>query len=166
MINVVPGLGKWPGAVRHSGLQRMSFTGSPEVGRMVAKLAAATWCPSIGTRRQGAAVVFDDVDVAATADKPVGAITFTPVRSVATRPDGSSTARSTIRWSAACVERLKLASATSWTALQMGPVVNENSVASARLFASRSTGRWRRRGGRVAGCGGYYVKPALLAGWR
>jgi acyl-CoA reductase-like NAD-dependent aldehyde dehydrogenase len=44
-VNVVPGIGEIAGAalVRHPGVDKISFTGSPEVGREIAKVAADTF---------------------------------------------------------------------------------------------------------------------------
>ncbi len=78
VINVVPGLGHTAGAAlaRHTGVRRMSFTGSPEVGKEVAVEAARNLIPcKLELGGKGAAVVFDDVDVADTARKLAGAIT-------------------------------------------------------------------------------------------
>ena len=55
----------------------MSFTGSPEVGRLVAEACGRNLTPcKLELGGKGAAVIFDDVDVAATARKLVDAITF------------------------------------------------------------------------------------------
>lgn len=45
VVNVVPGFGDVAGAalVRHSGVDKISFTGSPEVGREIQKAAADTF---------------------------------------------------------------------------------------------------------------------------
>ena len=78
VINVVPGLGHKAGAslARHTGVRRMSFTGSPEVGKEVAVEAARNLIPcKLELGGKGAAVVFDDVDVSDTARKLAGAIT-------------------------------------------------------------------------------------------
>ncbi len=79
VVNVVPGLGEVTGAAlaRHPGLRRMSFTGSPEVGRLVAEACGRNLVPvKLELGGKGAAVVFDDVDVSATAEKLVQAVTF------------------------------------------------------------------------------------------
>lgn len=79
VINVVTGRGATAGAALSANRQikRMSFTGSPEVGRMVAEACGKNLVPvKLELGGKGAAVVFDDVDVAATAEKLVGAITF------------------------------------------------------------------------------------------
>ena len=55
----------------------MSFTGSPEVGRLVAEACGKNLTPvKLELGGKGAAVVFEDVDIADTAAKLVGAITF------------------------------------------------------------------------------------------
>src|SRR5256714_6476233 len=79
VINVVTGYGETAGAALscHPGLKRMSFTGSPEVGRLVAEACARNLTPvKLELGGKGAAVVFDDVDVKDAAAKLVGAITF------------------------------------------------------------------------------------------
>ena len=78
VINVVPGLGQTAGTAlsHHTGIRRMSFTGSPEVGREVASATARNLVPcKLELGGKGAAVVFDDVDVADTAAKLADAIT-------------------------------------------------------------------------------------------
>lgn len=78
VINVVPGLGETAGAslARHTGVRRMSFTGSPEVGQDVAVEAARNLVPcKLELGGKGAAVIFDDVDVSDTARKLAGTIT-------------------------------------------------------------------------------------------
>ena len=79
VINVVTGRGATAGAALSANQQikRMSFTGSPEVGQMVGEACGRNLVPvKLELGGKGAAVVFDDVDVAATAEKLVGAITF------------------------------------------------------------------------------------------
>ncbi len=79
VINVVPGLGETTGAAlaAHPGLRRMSFTGSPEVGRQVAQACGRNLVPvKLELGGKGAAVVFDDTPLDETVDKLVRAITF------------------------------------------------------------------------------------------
>ncbi|MDZ7617634.1 MAG: aldehyde dehydrogenase family protein, partial [Patescibacteria group bacterium] len=79
VINVVPGLGRTAGSALagHPGLKRMSFTGSPEVGRLVGEACGRNLVPvKLELGGKGAAVVFEDVDVAATAESLSQAITF------------------------------------------------------------------------------------------
>ena len=79
VVNVVPGLGSEAGAALSANpdIRRMSFTGSPEVGRLVGESCGRNLVPvKLELGGKGAAVVFEDVDVEATAKKLVGAITF------------------------------------------------------------------------------------------
>jgi len=78
VVNVVTGLGETAGAAlaRHPALKQMSFTGSPEVGRQVGEACGRNLVPvKLELGGKGAAVVFDDVDVDATAQALAGAIT-------------------------------------------------------------------------------------------
>ena len=71
VINVVPGLGMPAGAAlaSHPGLKRMSFTGSPEVGRSIAAACGQNLVPvKLELGGKGAAVVFDDVDLPQTVE--------------------------------------------------------------------------------------------------
>ena len=79
VINVVTGSGATAGAAlsANPNIKRMSFTGSPEVGRLVGESCGRNLVPvKLELGGKGAAVVFDDVDVAQTAEKLAGAITF------------------------------------------------------------------------------------------
>lgn len=174
VINVVPGLGEVAGAALsgHPGLKRMSFTGSPEVGRMVAEACGRNLVPvKLELGGKGAAVVFDDVDVASTADKLVDAITF----------HAGQVCCDATRWIvhrsifdpfvSACVERLQKIRIGHQLnrRSQMGPLVNEKQRERVLGYLRRGQEQGAElvlEGGaaEVAGCGGYYVKPALLAG--
>ncbi len=79
VINVVPGFGETAGAAvaAHPDFGRMSFTGSPEIGRLVGKACGENLIPvKLELGGKGAAVLFDDIDVDDTADKLAGAITL------------------------------------------------------------------------------------------
>ena len=79
VINVVTGRGATAGAALSANTQikRMSFTGSPEVGKLVGETCGRNLVPvKLELGGKGAAVVFEDVDVEDTAEKLVAAITF------------------------------------------------------------------------------------------
>lgn len=72
VINVVTGLGSEAGdaLANHPGLNYISFTGSPQTGKLVAEAAARNLVPSkLELGGKGAAVIFPDVDVRDTAEK-------------------------------------------------------------------------------------------------
>ena len=70
VVNVVTGTGEAAGAAlaAHPGIRRMAFTGSPEVGKSIAETCGRNLVPvKLELGGKGAAVVFEDVDVDATA---------------------------------------------------------------------------------------------------
>lgn len=173
VVNVITGLGETTGAAfsKHPGLKHMSFTGSPEVGRLVAEACGRNLVPvKLELGGKGAAVVFDDVDLDDTADKLAGAISF----------HTGQVCCDCTRWLIhrnvydglveRCVDRLKnirighpLADGT-----QMGPVVNakqrERVLGYLRKGVAEGAQALLEGGPASAGDNGYYVKPALLAG--
>ncbi len=174
VINVVPGLGETTGAAlaAHPGLKRMSFTGSPEVGRMVAGACGSNLVPvKLELGGKGAAVVFNDVDIDDAATKLAQAITF---------HTGQVCCDAT-RWLIhesiypefvnACTERLKrvVVGHELDASTQMGPVVSEKQRQRVLGYLERGQAEGAEavlEGGpaEVAGRDGFYVKPALLAG--
>ena len=174
VINVVTGRGATVGAAlsSNSQIKRMSFTGSPEVGRLIGESCGRNLVPvKLELGGKGAAVVFDDVDVADTAEKLAGAITF---------HTGQVCCDAT-RWLVQediyddfvnqCVDRLSRVKIGHQLddATQMGPVVNakQRERVLGYLDKGRSAGaECVLEGGPapVDGYEGHFVKPALLAG--
>lgn len=174
VVNVTPGLGGVAGAAlsASAGIKRMSFTGSPEVGRLVAEACGRNLVPvKLELGGKGAAVVFEDVDVEVTAKKLVGAITF---------HTGQVCCDAT-RWIIhksvydpfidACKKELaqvqvgyQLDGGTT-----MGPVVNAKQRERVLGYLEKGLAEGADAvvpGGaaEVAGRDGYFVKPCLLAG--
>ncbi len=174
VINVVPGFGETTGAAlaAHPGLKRMSFTGSPEVGRLVATACGANLVPvKLELGGKGAAVVFNDVDIDDTAAKLAQAITF---------HTGQVCCDAT-RWLIhesiypemvnACTEKLRrvVVGHELDANAQMGPVVSEKQRKRVLGYLERGLAEGAEvvlEGGpaEVSGRDGFYVKPALLAG--
>ncbi|NLF06733.1 MAG: aldehyde dehydrogenase [Pirellulaceae bacterium] len=174
VLNVVPGYGDPVGAAlaSHPGIKRMSFTGSPEVGRLVGAACGRNLVPvKLELGGKGAAVIFDDVDISQTVESLAQAITF----------HAGQVCCDATRWlihrpiydefAAAAVERLgKVKIGYQFDGgTELGPLVS-------RKQCERVLGYMRRgreegaslllEGGpaEVAGLDGCYVKPALLAG--
>ena len=174
VINVVTGYGATAGAAlaSHPGLKRMSFTGSPEVGRLVAEASARNLTPvKLELGGKGAAVIFDDVDLDATAAKLVGAITF-HTGQVCCDATRWLVQRSIYdRFVNNCVDRMKSVQVGYQLdpATQMGPVVSAKQRDRVLRYLERGQAEGAElllAGGAasVPGRDGFYVKPALLAG--
>lgn len=174
VINVVPGLGETAGAAlaAHPGIKRMSFTGSPEVGRLVAEACGKNLVPvKLELGGKGAAVVFDDVDIPQTVEKLVQAITFHTGQVCCDATRWLVHKRIYGPFVEACVERMKqvVIGYTFDSATQMGPVVSEKQRKRVLGYIERGRAQGAKtplEGGEatVPGKKGFYVKPALLAG--
>ncbi len=175
VVNVVPGLGETAGAALANSprIKMISFTGSPEVGKAVAKAAAGNLVPSkLELGGKGAAVIFDDVDVEATAAKLAGAITLNTGQVCCTAT----------RWLVheAIFDQFveTVSNELSATVIgpgsdpksTMGPLVSNGQRRRVLGYLERGTQQgasFLLEGGeaRVQGYeGGYYVSPALLTG--
>ena len=174
VINVVTGLGESTGAAvsEHPGFERMSFTGSPEVGRLVAAACGKTLTPvKLELGGKGAAIVFEDVDVEKTAAKLAQAITFhsgqvccDATRWLVQRPIYD-------RFVDECVSRLKAVQVGYQLddGAQMGPVVSAKQKQRVLGYLEKGQAGGAElilEGGEadVSGRSGHYVRPALLAG--
>jgi aldehyde dehydrogenase (NAD+) len=175
VINVVPGLGETAGATlaRHTGIRRMSFTGSPEVGREVASHTARNLVPcKLELGGKGAAVVFDDVDVPGTARRLANAITG----------NSGQVCCTATRWMVheAVLDQLVSEAkealgevtigAGSDPATTMGPLVSEGQRRRVLGYIHKGLGSGATallEGGELRPKGhedGYFVSPALLTG--
>ena len=174
VINVVTGRGATAGAALSSNpqIKRMSFTGSPEVGRLVAEACGKNLIPvKLELGGKGAAVVFDDVDVADTAGKLVGAITFHTGQVCCDATRWFVHAKIFDSFVEHCKEllaKVKIGHQLDPSS-QMGPVVNPKQHARVLGYQEKgqATGAKCLFGGgaaTVTGLHGNYVKPALLAG--
>ena len=174
VINVIPGRGEVAGAAlaAHPGIKRMSFTGSPEVGRLVAEACGRNLVPvKLELGGKGAAVVFDDVDVPQTAEKLVQAITFHTGQVCCDATRWLVHKKIYASFVEACVARMKkvVVGYQLDQATHMGPVVSEKQRKRVLGYLDRGQAEGAEvvlQGGPapVPGKNGFYVKPALLAG--
>lgn len=174
VVNVVTGHGEPTGAAlaSHPGLARMGFTGSPEVGRLVAQSCGLNLVPvKLELGGKGAAIVFEDVDVERTVEALVRAVTLNAgqVCCTATRwvvQDGIYD-----RFVSIAIDRLKSVRIGYGgdPATEMGPIINRKQVDRILGYVRKG----RREGAEVLLEGGetevagrkrgFYVRPALLA---
>lgn len=175
VINVVTGLGHSAGAAlaAHTGIQRMSFTGSPEVGREIAEICGRNLIPvKLELGGKGAAVIFDDVDVDAAATALAGAITLNSgqVCCTATRWMVHEKIWGRFVEKAVAVLGSVQIGYGSDPKTQMGPVVSEKQRQRVLDYLDKGEeegGKVLLVGGQavVAGYeGGFYVKPCLMTG--
>jgi acyl-CoA reductase-like NAD-dependent aldehyde dehydrogenase len=170
----VPGLGETAGAALTANplLRRMSFTGSPEVGRLVAESCGRNLVPvKLELGGKGAAIVFEDVDLNDTVEKLAQAITFHTgqVCCDATRwLVHQSIYDRFVEASVARLQRVAVGYQLDQNT-QMGPVVSEKQRGRVLSYLRKGQDEGAQlllAGGaaEVADCRGFYLKPALLAG--
>ncbi|SHH10963.1 aldehyde dehydrogenase family protein [Cognatishimia maritima] len=174
VVNVVTGGGATAGAAlaKHPDINRMSFTGSPEVGKMVAEACASNLTPAkLELGGKGAAVVFDDVDVDQAAKGLVGAITLNAGQVCCTASRWlvhENIAEEFINKAVAEMKGMKIGYGGE-EASQIGPVVSEKQRSRVLGYLERAAKEGAEiylAGGeeKVPGHDGFYIKPALLGG--
>jgi acyl-CoA reductase-like NAD-dependent aldehyde dehydrogenase len=174
VINVVPGFGVPTGEALagHPGLRRMSFTGSPEVGRLVGAACGRNLVPvKLELGGKGAAVIFDDVDLPRTVESLAQAITFHTGQVCCDATRWLVHKSIYDRFVSASIKRLGQVNVGYQfdTATQMGPVVSQKQRERVLGYLRRGHDEGAElllEGGQqeVPGKGGFYVKPALMAG--
>lgn len=174
VINVVTGSGATAGAAlsNNAEIKRMSFTGSPEVGRMVGEACGRNLVPvKLELGGKGAALVFEDVDVAETAAKLVGAITFHSGQVCCDATRWFVHSKIYDEFVKECTTRMNKIRVGHPLdpASDMGPVVNakQRSRVLGYLDKGQAGGAKCLCGGSAAEVDGYtgnYIKPTLLAG--
>jgi acyl-CoA reductase-like NAD-dependent aldehyde dehydrogenase len=175
VVNVVTGFGETAGAALadHPGLSRMSFTGSPEVGRQVSETCGRNLVPAkLELGGKGAAVVFDDAAIDWTAEALVSAVTLNAgqVCCTATRwLIHESISDDFIAKATSLMEDMKIGYGRH-PDTQMGPVVSDRQRNRVLGYLEKGEAQGARvllRGGveHVSGHkGGFYLRPALLGG--
>lgn len=170
-LNVVPGLGGVAGAalVAHPGVDRVSFTGSFEVGAEVQRAAAARAAPvTLELGGKSPQIVFADADLA----RAIPSILNSGIQnagqtcSAASRVLVQKAAYARVR--AALAERYRsLTAAPALDDLDLGPLISRSRKARVeRLFAdSRQAGARVVAEGRIARnapASGHYLAPSLF----
>jgi acyl-CoA reductase-like NAD-dependent aldehyde dehydrogenase len=175
VINVVTGLGRTAGAALagHPGINRMSFTGSPEVGRLIAESCGRNLVPvKLELGGKGAAVLFDDIDVPAAAQALAGAITLNTGQVCCTATRWLVHKNIFDKFVSSAIQALETTPIGHGfdPATKMGPLVSEKQrrrVLGYLERGMRSGAECLLRSGPATVQGhekGFYVKPALLSG--
>ena len=175
VVNVVTGLGHTAGAAlsNHPGLKRMSFTGSPEVGRLIGESCGRNFVPvKLELGGKGAAVIFEDVNVDTVAEALAGAVTLNAgqVCCTATRWLVHENIRDAfVQKVTATMGAMKIGYGAD-ALTNIGPVVSEKQRTRVLGYLDKGVkegAKFLLEGGRAEVPGheqGYYVKPALLTG--
>ena len=175
VVNVVTGFGETAGAAlaRHPGLKRTSFTGSPEVGKLIAEACARNLVPvKLELGGKGAAVIFDDVNVDEVADALAAAVTLNAgqVCCTATRWMVHEKIRDEfVKTATATMAGMKIGYGAD-ADTNIGPVVSEKQRGRVLGYVEKGVKEGAKlllAGGRAEVKGhekGFYVKPALLTG--
>jgi acyl-CoA reductase-like NAD-dependent aldehyde dehydrogenase len=175
VLNVVLGDGAGVGKAlsNHPNIQRMSFTGSPATGKQIAEACARNLIPcKLELGGKGAAVVFDDVDLDATAKQLAGAITLNTgqVCCTATRwVIQENIFDKFVSRAAEALEQTSIGPALE-RSTQMGPLASEvhlNRVLGFLQKGEAEGAEFLLRGSDSAvggGSKGYYLSPSLMAG--
>lgn len=175
VVNVVTGYGESAGAAlaNHPGLARMGFTGSPEVGRLVAEACGRNLVPvKLELGGKGAAVVFEDVDLEQTVDALVRAVTLNAGQVCCTATRWIIQESIYDEFAGRAIERLKQVRIGYWNdpSTEMGPLVSPKQVARVLGYLRKGQEEGAEvllEGGRAhvpTREGAFYVKPAVLAG--
>jgi acyl-CoA reductase-like NAD-dependent aldehyde dehydrogenase len=174
VVNVVPGLGHTAGAALagHPDLNRMSFTGSPEVGRLVAATCGQNLVPvKLELGGKGAALVFEDADVDRAAEQLTSAVTLNAGQVCCTATRWVVQEKVYDRFVAKAVDVLKRIRIgyCKDSQTQMGPVVSRKQrdrVLGYIVKARQEGAEVLLEGGEAeqTEAKGFYVKPAMLAG--
>jgi len=175
VVNVVIGDGASVGAAlaEHTGIKRMSFTGSTPVGKGIAEACGRNLVPcKLELGGKGAAVVFSDVDIEDTANKLAAALTLNTgqVCCTATRwIVDESIYDQFVEGTSAAFQRIRIGPSLS-RETQMGPLTSRSQLQKVLGYLDKG----KQQGAAILAEGemrkeeeksrGYFVKPVLLTG--
>jgi phenylacetaldehyde dehydrogenase len=173
VVNVVPGYGETAGAAlaAHPAVDKVAFTGSTEVGKLIVAAAGASNLKKLTLELGGKSpnIVFDDAEDAAV-EGAANAIFFNHGQCCVA---GSRLYVQTSRFDevvdgvAEIAKSIKLGSGLDPTT-QMGPLVSDEQLrrVSGFLESGRSEGATALAGGGRYGDHGYFIEPTVLTNTR
>ena len=173
VLNVVPGFGETAGAAlaAHDGVDKVAFTGSTEVGKLIVQAAAGNLKKvTLELRGKSPNVLFADSDVDAAIAGAASAIFFNHGQCCCA---GSrlfaeqSIYDRVVEGVAAAAKKIKLAPGMD-PACQMGPLVSQEQFdrVTGFLESGRQQGATVVTGGKRFGDAGYFVEPTVLTNTR
>lgn len=172
VVNVITGTGEEAGAAlaNHRSLRRIAFTGSPEVGRLVAEAAGRNLIPcKLELGGKGAAIVFEDVDPASVAQHLVNAITLNAGQVCCTATRWMIHSSIYDRFIESAIRHLSEISIGSQMnpKTQMGPVVSDKQRRRVLRYVVEGIEQGAKShliGQEIPTTPGFFVKPVLLEG--
>ena len=168
VFNVIQGIGEEAGAtlVSHPGVRRVSFTGSPETGRLIGVAAAGNLVPfTAELGGKGPLIVFEDADIEAAAKKAAGQyddagqVCLAGTRLLVAEPIRDDFLERFHRHTDAHVLGDPRADDTT-----VSPLIHPDHLARVEGFVERARAHGDEivRGGRRADLGGLYYEPTLI----
>jgi aldehyde dehydrogenase (NAD+) len=171
VLNIVPGFGSEAGAalVSHPGVDKISFTGSPQTGRFIMK-AAAENITKIGLELGGKSpsVIFKDADLDLAIRQTASGAFFNAgqVCSAATRVIVDHAVHDEfVERFAARTQSLRIGDPLD-PGVTLGPVISEKQMQRVLDYidVGRREGAQAIAGGERLGTRGYFIQPTVLAG--
>ena len=168
VFNVIQGIGEEAGAalVSHPAVRRVSFTGSPETGRLIGVAAARNLVPfTAELGGKGPLIVFEDADIEAAAKKAAGQyddagqVCLAGTRLLVAEPIRDDFLERFHRHTDAHVLGDPRADDTT-----VSPLIHPDHLARVEGFVERARAHGDEivRGGRRADLGGLYYEPTLI----
>ena len=171
VLNIVPGYGAEAGAalVSHSGVNKISFTGSPQTGQSIMR-AAAEHITKIGLELGGKSpsVVFADADIELAVRQTTSGAFFNAgqVCSAATRVIVDRTIHDAfVEKLVARVGSLRMGNPCD-AGVNLGPVISDKQMdrVLGYIKVGKDEGAEAVAGGERSGDRGYFIKPTVFAG--
>ncbi len=169
-LNVVTGLGEEAGAAlsAHPGIGHVSFTGSPEVGRLIQTAAARNTIPvTLELGGKSPQLVFADADLETAAATVVNAVIQNAGQTCSAGSRVLVEERIYDRFVADLGARFdKLVAGPADRDLDLGPVINASQRSRIEGYLARAEGLPVAGRGSIASNappGGFYVRPTLFA---
>ncbi|MGQ4618858.1 phenylacetaldehyde dehydrogenase StyD [Nocardia sp. R7R-8] len=170
VLNVVPGLGEVAGdaLARHAGVDKISFTGSPRVGRLIAKLAADTFKRvTLELGGKSPQIILADADVEAAINGTAMGLFFNQgeVCAAGTRVFVHRSLYAQVVDGLAAAATAQVLGDPLDPATTMGALVNAKQRESVLGYIQKGRDEGARlvAGGAAGGNRGYFVQPTIFA---
>jgi phenylacetaldehyde dehydrogenase len=173
VVNVLPGYGETAGAAlaAHPGVDKIAFTGSTAVGRMIATAATGNLKKvSLELGGKSPNIVFADADLPAAIAGAAGAVFFNQGECciAGTRLYVHESVYDEVIAGVNAAARAISVGDGMDPGVQMGPLVSDEqlSTVTGYLESGRDEGATISAGGKRIGTGGYFLEPTVITGTR